>query len=227
MMPTFNHGTPFRFGGPGYFDPKETPTSNGAIPEAFWHRSGVFRSLNPTHPFAAWGEGAQRYVADHHRRLTMGPESPLGLLCSDGGYTLLLGVDYTSNTFHHVVEMSTGAPCLGRRTEAYPVRRPDGRKVMGRTWGWRANPCPFTDQDRYADRMVSFHRQMTLGDAVATLYRLRDGFDVVSEILAEGRDGFPPCSECPIRPRNVPQTVVSDWDSDANRPKPSSVAWTY
>jgi len=36
----------------------------------------------------------------------MGEGSPLDLLEKNGGKVLLLGVDYPSNTFHHVVEMS-------------------------------------------------------------------------------------------------------------------------
>jgi aminoglycoside N3'-acetyltransferase len=233
-MPSFNHDVPFRPGGPGYYDPEETPTTNGAIPDHFWRFRGpdngtlsVFRSLNPTHPFASWGKDAAGYVATHHRTLTMGADSPLGLLLRRDGYCLLLGVGYTSNTFHHVVETVTGAPCLGRRTEAYPVRLPDGREVCGRTWGWRARSCPFTDGNRYADRMVDRQTVVTIGNARCTLYRLQDCFDVVAEILAEGRDGFPPCSDCPIRPRQGRATVDSDWDADNHCLLAGSEALTY
>ncbi|HEY3415866.1 MAG TPA: AAC(3) family N-acetyltransferase, partial [Armatimonadota bacterium] len=88
LMPTFNHDVPFRPGGPGYFSPIETPTSNGAIPDFFWRMPGVRRSLDPTHPFAAWGKHARRYTEFHHRTLTMGPQSPLGLLHADDGFGL-------------------------------------------------------------------------------------------------------------------------------------------
>jgi hypothetical protein len=56
---------------------------------------------------------------------------------------------------------------------------------------------------------------------------MRDCFDVVSEILRNGRDGFPPCAGCPIRPRVVEHTVESDWDEAMQSLKPNSVAWTY
>jgi len=94
----------------------------------------VVRSLNPTHSVAAWGSRAVRHVRHHPRTLTRGPDSPLGLLWRDGGFGLLLVVGYNTNTFHHVVETATGALCLGRRTEAMPVRL-NGRIVEGRTWG--------------------------------------------------------------------------------------------
>ena len=91
LMPTFNHEAPFFEGGPGYYHPAETPTVNGAIPDCFWRMPGVRRSLDPTHPFAAWGRHARRYTQFHHRTLTMGPQSPLGQLYADDGFGLLLG----------------------------------------------------------------------------------------------------------------------------------------
>jgi aminoglycoside N3'-acetyltransferase len=227
LMPSFNHGAPFGPGGPGYYNPCETPTTNGAIPDRFWRMEGVRRSLNPTHAFAAWGQETDRYVRLHHRTLTMGPDSPLGLLHQDDGVCLLLGVDYTSNTFHHAVEMSTGAPCLGQRTEAYPIVLPDGRRVMGWTWGWREQSCPFTDRNRYADEMAPLQRSTKIGDSQIIFYRLQDCYRVVANILAHGKDGFPPCQGCPIRPRQVSQTVPSDWDVLRGTLHPDSEALTY
>jgi aminoglycoside 3-N-acetyltransferase len=227
LFPSFNHGAPFEPGGAGYYHPGRTATTNGVIPDHFWRMPGVLRSLDPTHAFAAWGKHAQRYTEFHHRTLTMGPSSPLGLLYADDGYTLLLGVNYMSNTFHHMVEMSQNVPCLGRRTEAYPVILPDGRSVMGRTWGWRGGTCPFTDRNRYADEMIDRQHQVRIGSCVATLYRMRDCYAVIARILSEGKAGFPPCSGCNIRPRQVKQTVESDWDDATNQPKPDSQAWTY
>jgi aminoglycoside N3'-acetyltransferase len=229
LMPTFNHGQPFEEGGAGYFHPGETRTRNGAIPDLFWRMPGVLRSLDPTHAFAAWGKNARRYVEHHHRTLTMGPQSPLGLLCADGGLGLLLGVGYGSNTFHHVVEMSTGAPCLGQRSEAYPVVLPDGRRVMGRTWGWRAESCPLNDAALYGMEMEArgLDRVAMIGACRATLYRLQDGYEVIANLLRTGKDGHPPCSRCPIRPRHAPETVESDWDAEKQQLKPETDAWNY
>jgi len=229
LMPTFNHGQPFEDGGAGYYHPGGTPTSNGAIPNLFWRMTGVQRSLDPTHAYACWGKNSRRYTEFHHRTLTMGTQSPLGLLCADGGFGLLLGVGYRSNTFHHVVEMSTGAPCLGQRSEAYPVILPDGRKVMGRTWGWRADPCPINDFAIYAEEMAArgLHSVVQIGGCQAILYRLKDGFEVIAELLRSGKNGLPPCSRCPIRPRRISQTVESDWDAEGQCLRADSEAWNY
>jgi aminoglycoside 3-N-acetyltransferase len=229
LFPSFNHGRAFEAGQPGYFDPRETPTTNGAIPDLVWRMPEVLRSLAPTHAFAAWGKNARRYTEFHHRTLTMGPQSPLGLLWKDGGYGLLLGVGYGSNTFHHVVETTVGAPCLGPRTEAYPVRLPGGRSVMGRAWGWRDGSCPFTKFGQYQREMRArgLDRTRLIGNSRATLFPLRDCFEIAARILRNGADGFPPCSGCPIRPLRNPWTVPSDWDAQAQRPLPDSESWTY
>ena len=229
LFPTFNHGETF---GPDFaqpFNPRATRTINGAIPEAFWRMPGVLRSLDPTHAFAAWGADAARYVAGHHRTLTMGAHSPLGLLLADGGSALLLGVDYDRNTFHHVIETMTDAPCLGKRTEAYPVRTADGRVIAARTWSWRNGSCPITDAARYGSLMhvQGLDRRGIIGECHATLFALRDCFDLVSTLLRTGLDEHPPCSRCPIRPRVVDITVESDWDETTGRPRADSVCWTY
>jgi aminoglycoside N3'-acetyltransferase len=212
LMPTFNHGAPFHEDGPGVFDPRQTRSGNGIITDRFWRMPGVCRSLNPTHPYAAWGRDAQRYTESHHLALTMGSESPLGLLYREGGYCLLMGVGYHVNTFHHVVETTHDVPCLGKRTEAYPVRMPDGTLARLRTWGFRARSCPLNDCDppRYAAMMHAVERKTVVGDSAWRLYRLKDAFELILKPLREGLDGLPPCSKCPIRPRQCEFTVESD-----------------
>lgn len=227
VMPSFNHGTAFTEGAPGYYHPSKTATINGAIPDLFWRLPGVSRSLDPTHAIAAWGKNSQRYTQFHHRTLTMGPYSPLGLLHKDNGYGLFLGVTYRANTFHHVIETSTGAPCLGLRTEAYPVVLPDGLVVQGRTWGWRDSACPINDVAAYQEEMQSLHKEVMIGQCRAVLFRLQDCFTIVARLLREGINGAPPCKRCSVRPRHVPQTVPSDWDPIHLNPLPDSSAWCY
>lgn len=230
LMPSFNHGDPWREGGPGIFDPLATPTRNGRIPDTFWRMPGVHRSWDPTHPFAARGRRAEAYTQWHHRTLTMGPDSPLGMLWREGGQCLFLGIGHGPNTFKHVVETTTGAPCLGRRTEAYLVRLPDGRIVEGRGWGWRERSCPLTDVPDYIAAEMKkrrAERRGKIGNCEATLFSLQDCFEVIRDILQEGRDEHPPCARCPIRPRAVAQTRESDWDDETGRLKPDSVALMY
>ena len=69
----------------------------------------------------------------------MGENSPLHLLEKEGGKVIL--IDYpNANTFHYGVEMANNVPCLGKRTEEYPVKFPNGRMVRCRTWNGEMAP---------------------------------------------------------------------------------------
>lgn len=229
LMPSFNQGRPFRKGGEDCFDVRRTPTVNGSIPDLFWRMPGVYRSFNPTHAFAAWGKNAERYTKYHHRTLTLGSESPLGLLYKDDGYGLLIGVDYKVNTFHHTVEVMLGAPCLGLRTESHPVILPDGRRVEGRTWSYRTKSCQFTDWGMYGEDMEArgLHKTVYVGNSRLTLFKMKDCFQVIAELLKQGRNGLPPCSRCSTKPYFYQEGIVSDWDNENQCLKPDSKAWDY
>jgi aminoglycoside N3'-acetyltransferase len=151
------------------------------------------------------------------------------LLGREGGYGLLIGVDYRVNTYHHVVEMTTGAPCLGRRTVALAIRLPDGRTVEARTWGWRRDSCPINDPARYAPVIArrALERQTTVGNSHLTCFRLKDCFEVIAELLRDGLGEYPPCARCPNRPHAGERTVPSDWDDENQCLRPDSIAWTY
>ena len=224
LMPSFNHGLAYALTGDGCFDPTQSPTCNGRIPDTFWRMADVHRSWQPTHAFAAWGRHARRYTEHHHRTLTTGPDSPLGLLHADDGYGLLIGVDYRANTFHHAVEQSRCAPCLGRRSVALPMRLPDGRRVMGRTWGWRDAPCPINDSALYAPEMAArgLERTITIGQSTLRLFRLRDCYEVIAELLRHGYAGHPPCKQCSIRPVDDANAAPSDWDPSTGGLLPDS-----
>ncbi len=229
MMPSFNHGVCFREDGGGCYDPLTTPTINGRVPEIFRQQPGVHRSWQPTHAFAAWGRDAQRYIEGHHRTLTCGLDSPLGRLYADGGYGLLLGVRYNSNTFHHVVETAVRAPCLGWRTVAGSMKLPDGRIVEGRTWGWRSQGCPMTDRARYADVMAErgLERVTMIGACRAVMFKLSDCYEVLAELFANGIEDAPACSECTVRPQLNDRTVPSDWDEANQCLQPDSPSLKY
>lgn len=214
LMPSFNHGAPFVAGGPGVYDPAVTPTTNGKVADTFWRLPEVRRSLNPTHPYAAWGANARRYLENHHLTLTMGEDSPLGLLAREGGWQLNLGTTHATTTAKHVAETMRRVPCLGLRTEAYPVRMPDGSVQCLRTWGWRGTSCPLTESGRYIEQemeRLDRQRRQRIGRATVTFFKVWDCLEVIWGLLDHGYADHPPCSHCPIRPRRCRSTVPSDW----------------
>jgi aminoglycoside 3-N-acetyltransferase len=218
LMPSFNHGAPFE-SEQGIFDPKETLCTNGRIPDTFWRMEGVYRSLNPTHAFSAYGKDAERYTKNHHLTLTMGEESPLGLIALEGGYQINLGTSHNTTTAKHVAEMINRSPCLGYRTEAYPVKLPDGNFVMHRTWGWRERGCPLTDSGEFIEiemEKQKLQKKGYIGKSLVTYFRLLDLLKVILNLLNNGYAGYPSCSGCSIKPRIVKETYPSDWVENNN-----------
>jgi len=220
LMPSFNHGAPFSPSGAGIYDPKKTPCINGRIPDTFWRMEGVYRSLNPTHPFSAYGRDAERYTKNHHLTLTMGEDSPLGLIALEGGYQLNLGTKHHATTAKHVAETINRSPCLGYRTEAYPVRLPQQNVVvMHRTWGWRERGCPLTDSGEYIEIEMEkrkLQKKGYIGKSLVTYFKILDLLSVILDMLDNGYAGHPPCSECSIRPGITDATCTSDWEEKGN-----------
>jgi len=82
-----------------------TPSCVGALPELFRKRPGVHRSLHPTHSLLAAGADAAEFVSG---------EEGMETLCGKGGayyklwernaQILLIGVNFTRNTFIHGIE---------------------------------------------------------------------------------------------------------------------------
>lgn len=97
-----------------------TPSTVGYITEYFRGMPGTFRSDHYSHSVAARGRGAEEIVRDHGCREgmrspwdlerwghTYGSRSPM-IKAYDRprGKILMMGVDYTSSTFCHVVEVT-------------------------------------------------------------------------------------------------------------------------
>jgi aminoglycoside 3-N-acetyltransferase len=226
MMPSFNHGAIFSEGEAGVFDPLESRTTNGIVPDTFWRMEGVYRSLNPTHAVAVWGNDARSFVEGHHATLTMGPGSPLHRLEQRGGKAVFVDCLH-ANTHHHVVEVTNGVACLGRRTEEYPVELPSGERVRCRTWGWRESSCQVTDEGAYQEVLTDrgLLEQATLADATISVLALSDSRAVVEECLAGDVPDIEGCQPCEISPRTTDATVASDWDEERQRVDPSTSAF--
>ena len=87
------------------FDSRNLPSCGGILPEIFRHRSGVIRSLHPTHSVAALGHDAASYTAGEETRTTPCPrEGCWGKLLDMDAEILFLGCTLRSNTFIHGVE---------------------------------------------------------------------------------------------------------------------------
>ncbi|MCX7916958.1 MAG: AAC(3) family N-acetyltransferase, partial [bacterium] len=226
IMPSFNHGLIFKDKISTYFSPVETPTINGSIPDTFWKMKGVYRSLDPTHSFAVWGKNAKEYVKYHHKGLTMGKFSPLYFLEKEGGKIVLIDT-FTANTFHHVVEMTNDVPCLGKRTESFPVKLPSGEIVKVRTWSFREKGCKITDGGVYLDymRKNKLLKEGKIGNADVLIIEMKKCREVIELFLKGKIRGFAGCKRCNIKPKITFFTVESDWDEEKQKVKEDTDAY--
>ncbi|MBI5115359.1 AAC(3) family N-acetyltransferase [Candidatus Poribacteria bacterium] len=129
VMPTFT------FPPDPVFDPVATRSGTGLIPKTFRERSGVLRSLHPTHSVAAFGPQARHFVDGHPAATALGVDSPLHRLALAGGYVLLLGVQHTSDAMIHVGEAVARVPYLDLPYSddfnvSIPIRLPDGGEIV-------------------------------------------------------------------------------------------------
>jgi len=91
-------------------DVLHTPTCVGVLTELFRKRPGVVRSLHPTHSLAALGKAAAELVGGEERVSTpCGRGGAYYKLWERDAQILMIGVNFTSNTFIHGIEEWDGA----------------------------------------------------------------------------------------------------------------------
>ena len=94
-----------------HFKVRETEPCIGLIPRTFFHKSGVIRSLHPTHSVCAFGKRAVELCSDHDLDETpVGSHSPFRKIVDCNGKLLFIGDILKACTFMHGVEEIAGAP---------------------------------------------------------------------------------------------------------------------
>lgn len=192
------------------FDPKKEDSCVGILPNLFYKRTGVLRSLHPTHSMAAYGKGAEEYLAGEIDCNT--PCTPGG--CYDRlreahGKILLVGVTHARNTFIHGVEEVLNVP---NRLTDHPVefytRMPDGsdRKIYMRRHYNAVQPYISEDFVKLTQAFydTGAAKQVRLGDAACILCDAQGVFEVTRHVLA-------PDPECLITSPEIPASRWADF----------------
>lgn len=112
-------------------DVLHTPTCVGKLTELFRNRPGVSRSLHPTHALAACGAEAVDFLAGEEAI-----DTPCGMggtyykLWQRNAQILLIGVNFTCNTYIHGIEEWDGAEgtISKERTDMYVINQ-EGRRL--------------------------------------------------------------------------------------------------
>ena len=153
------------------WDVETTLSTVGWITEYFRRMPGTYRSDHYSHSVAARGRGAREFVSGHLGKeglksgwdlepwgKTFGTNSPMYRAYRADGKLLMLGVDYESSTYCHMVEVMHWNMLLdqGRDVEFRGLKRP----ALGEFW----------------DRSSKLSRGR-IGDADCRLFRIREYVD--------------------------------------------------
>ena len=107
-----------------------TPSCVGTLTEIFRKRPGVARSLHPTHSLAALGADAAEFVSgEEHIQTPCGKDGAYYKLWERNAQILLIGVNFTRNTYIHGIEEWDGAAgsISDQKTDLYVINHQGNR----------------------------------------------------------------------------------------------------
>ena len=156
-----------------------TPATTGWLTEFFRRMPGTYRSDHYSHAVAARGKGAREFMADHRRQegykapwdlepwgKSYGTHSPMMKAYQADGKILMLGVDYATSTYMHVVEVRHWNERLQHNPKAEFAWIGRRRPVLGKYWD-----------------SLGRLRRGHVGDADCSLFRIRDFVDTLYEVV--------------------------------------------
>ena len=138
--PELSHSSGSPDGLPAVFDAASTPTSMGAIAEAFRSTPGTLRSAHPLNSVCARGPLAQEITGEHALAFSEAEGTPYEKLYDLAAHTLLLGVGFNRCTSLHFAE--SRVPQRRVETTRFPELR-EGRCV------WVEVPTMGTDDSTH------------------------------------------------------------------------------
>jgi len=169
-------------------DVLHTPTCVGILTEMFRKREGVHRSLHPTHSVAAYGKDAEKFVADDVKLTTpCGEGGSYYKLWERDAQILMIGCNYSSNTFvHGIEEWDKAHDTISSESEDYYVINHMGERLYTPQYRHCAplGSSTFTKIEPYAFEkgLLAFGK---FGDADTRLMTAKDLRSLVAEFLQE------------------------------------------
>ncbi len=175
LMPSFNL-LPSREERAYSWDVEKCPSTVGWLTEYFRQMNGTYRSDHYSHSVAARGKDAKAFVADHLSSQgyrspwdyspwgkTYGTHSPMFRAYQRNGKILMLGVDYNTSTYIHLVEVIHWNKLLRKNSRANYIGL--NRPKLGEYWD-----------------SLGYLRQGRIGDSPSRLFHISTYVDT---LLAE------------------------------------------
>lgn len=174
----------------------------GVLTNIFLKRTGVMRSLHPTHSVAAIGLGAKEYIdADKVGNTPCSREGCWGRLYDLDAKIMFLGCSLKRNTIIHGVEEWCN---ISNRLSETPVPfkvRLSGGEVIDRPCYTHSNPVGDISENYDIIEEALLHKKIAvegkIGDARTVICHVRKMVDLVSGFLARDSDLFLKSSKVP------------------------------
>ncbi|MBQ9500584.1 MAG: AAC(3) family N-acetyltransferase [Lentisphaeria bacterium] len=168
------------------FDPGETASQVGILPELFRRRPGVIRSWHPTHSVAAAGRDAAEFTAGHEKFDTpCARNSPWGRFFDRGGRIVFIGASIAHNTFFHALEewYLPREAVFRPRQEMLYVQLPD-RRIPVPSWRHRPNHSSLFAKPEAEMRRLGILKDFRFGDAPSCIIDSVSAAALVKRLLA-------------------------------------------
>jgi len=144
----------------------------GKIAECFHRHPATIRSSHPVHSFMAWGQHAEKWMAEHSLYDSFGMTSPLGKMLGADVKIVMIGVDYDTCTALHLAEYL--APGLTTSPDGAAIMQ-NGKRV------WATYEMAYLDSDAFPELAKAFEGENP-------------------EIGIEGLLGLATCKIMPMKP---------------------------
>ncbi|MFD3548325.1 aminoglycoside N(3)-acetyltransferase [Streptomyces sp. NPDC058655] len=170
------------------FDALHTPSQGmGVLAEAVRTAPGAARSAHPQTSFAALGADAERVCSGHRVDCHLGEETPLGMLCREGGQVLMINVGFSVCTAFHLAEYRIPKRPLRMYRCVVKVKLPGGRQGEE----WTAYEDVALDDSDFTEIGGAFPdsrvRRGLVGGAPAMLFSIPEAVDHAFEWMTENR----------------------------------------
>jgi len=176
------------------FDVRNTPSMMGLVSEYFRRRTGVVRSLHPTHPVLVFGPKADWFVAEHPKcAFPCGPDTPFDRLAAVDGKAVFFNVPFAVFTFFHYLEhrVSPDLPfsLYTEKPFVVPVIDALGRSSTVSTHVFseeaiRRRRFHVLEDEMRRRRLI---RERRVGNSRLAAVKVRDAVDCVEEMRRRGQ----------------------------------------
>ena len=179
------------------FDVRRTPSMMGMISEMFRRKSGVLRSMSPTHPVLAYGEKSAWIVEGHEYCVyPCGKGSPFEKLRTLNGKVLFFDVAFPFTFFHYIEDLIKDTLPIPLYTEepiTTKVVNYEGETITVKSFVYPKRIYSTRRTTMLEDRLIKERmlEKMRIGRSTLKLVKVEDAIRCTYQMLKEKVEFYP------------------------------------